>query len=160
MAGAKGQEIADLVAGLLDDPTAKPLVSLVAMDGDTVVGHILFTQAKLTGCDRPVSAMILAPLAIHPDFQSQGIGGRLIKAGLEQLTGMGVDIVFVLGHPGYYPRAGFKPAGVLGFEAPYPIPEKHSGAWMVQELRSGVIGQVGGTVQCSDVLNEPQHWRE
>ena len=91
---------------------------------------------------------------------SEGVGGLLIREGLKRLSEAGVDLVFVLGHPGYYPKHGFQTAGVLGFEAPYPIPEKDAGAWMVQELRSGVIGRVSGTVQCCDVLNQPQHWRE
>ena len=72
----------------------------------------------------------------------------------------GVQLVFVLGHPDYYPRSGFKPAGVLGYEAPYPIPAENADAWMVQELFSGIIGRVRGTVKCSDAMNQPEHWRE
>jgi putative acetyltransferase len=60
----------------------------------------------------------------------------------------------------YYPRFGFKPAGSLGFEAPYPIPDEHANAWMVQELHPGVIGNVSGNLICADVLNQPEHWRE
>ena len=66
----------------------------------------------------------------------------------------------MLGHPDYYQRFGFIPAGAQGFEAPYSIPEEHAGAWMVQELCSGVIGRVKGKVCCSEVLNQPEHWRE
>ena len=66
----------------------------------------------------------------------------------------------MLGHPWYYPRHGFTPAGILGFEAPFPIPEKDADAWMVQELRSGIIGTVSGKVVCCDALNKPEHWRE
>jgi putative acetyltransferase len=76
------------------------------------------------------------------------------------LSESGVDLVFVLGYPEYYLRHGFKTAGILSFDAPYPIPEEHADAWMVQELRSGVIGSVSGKVQCSDVLNQPEHWHE
>ncbi len=65
----------------------------------------------------------------------------------------------MLGHPEYYPPYGFKPAGHLGFEAPYPIPDEHAGAWMVQTLRSGVIGTVSGKVICADALNKLEHWR-
>jgi putative acetyltransferase len=68
--------------------------------------------------------------------------------------------VFVLGHPEYYPRFGFRPAGALGMDAPYPIPERHADAWMVQALRPGLLGQVRGTVRCADTLNDPRHWRE
>jgi predicted N-acetyltransferase YhbS len=84
----------------------------------------------------------------------------LITQGLKQLAESGVDLVFVLGHPDYYPKFGFQAAGVLGFQAPYPIPSEHADAWMVQELKTGVFGNIEGRVQCSEVLNQPQHWRE
>ena len=151
---------AKLVRDLLHDPSAKPLLSLLAFKKDRAVGHILFTTARLSDTQNTASIVILAPLAIVPDAQKQGIGGKLIDQGLELLSKSGVDLVFVLGHPEYYPRYGFKPAGHLGFEAPYPIPDEHAGAWMVQALRSGVIGTVSGKVICADALNKPEHWRE
>lgn len=158
--GVQGPEIATLIADLLADPSAQPLVSLVATTNNNVVGHILFTNATIKPSGRMVSAAILAPLAVHPDFQSQDIGGQLIAEGLKQMTAAGVALVFVLGHPGYYPRHGFSPAGIKGFEAPYPIPPEHADAWMVRELHPGTIGPVRGQVVCADALNEPRHWRE
>jgi putative acetyltransferase len=151
---------AKLVKGLLDDPSAKPLLSLLAFKNDRAVGHILFTKARLSGTQDTASIVILAPLAIVPDAQKQGIGGKLIEQGLEFLSKSRVDLVFVLGHPEFYPRYGFKPAGRLGFEAPYPIPDEHADAWMVQALKSDVIGAVSGKVVCADALNKPEHWRE
>jgi putative acetyltransferase len=151
---------ADLVRELLHDPSAKPVLSLLAFQKDRALGHILFTTAQLSGGQDSASIVILAPLAIVPDAQKQGIGGKLIEKGLELLSKSGIDLVFVLGHPEYYPRYGFKPAGNLGFEAPYPIPDVHANAWMVQALRSGVIGTVGGKVICADALDKPEHWRE
>lgn len=155
-----GPEIAKLVSELLNDPTAKPILSLLAVDNNQAIGHILFTNASITDSEKPISASILAPLAILPDAQNQGIGGKLIKEGIKLLSKSGTDLVFVLGHPDYYPRYGFKPAGALGFEAPYPIPEKNAGAWMVQELHPAVIGKVAGRVICADVMNKPEYWRE
>ncbi|MCU7856022.1 MAG: N-acetyltransferase [Candidatus Thiodiazotropha sp. (ex Lucinoma borealis)] len=155
----QGQEIVELVNGLLDDTTAEPLLSLVAESAGRLVGHILFTQAKLQS-DKEVSVRILAPLAVAYDFQGTGIGGALIREGLSQLAESGVDLVFVLGHIGYYPKFGFQTAGVLGYEAPHPIPSEKADAWMVQALKAGVIGRIEGKVQCSEVLNQPQHWRE
>ncbi len=152
--------IAKLVSDLFDDKTAEPLLSLVAVENQNIMGHILFTKVNVSQSPTSVSASILAPLAVHPDIQATGVGGLLIKEGLDQLKKNEVDLVFVLGHPDYYPRSGFTPAGKLGFNAPYPIPEEHAGAWMVIELSSGIIGKVKGTVECSDVLNQPQHWRE
>lgn len=155
----QAREIVALVDALLEDQTARPLLSLIAELGRELTGHILFTAVEIQP-DQNVSARILAPLAVSSDCQGEGVGGALIKAGLEQLAESGVDLVFVLGHPGYYPRFGFQPAGVLGFEAPYPIPPEHADAWMVQALKAGVIGRIEGTVQCSDALSQPQHWRE
>ena len=156
----KGFVIAKLVNDLLDDKTAMPILSLVAIEDDRIVGHILYTKASITKTELSVSAQILAPLAILPGEQKKGIGEKLINEGLKQLKESGTELVFVLGHPTYYPRCGFSPAGEQGFDAPYPIPEEHAAAWMVQELNGNVLGNATGKVQCSKVLNEPQHWRE
>lgn len=151
---------ANLVKDLLSDPSAQPLYSILAFENNKAIGHILFTSACLEGKQNGASLSLLAPLAVLPDYQKQGVGGKLIAHGLKLLTAAGIDLVFVLGHPGYYPRYGFKPAGVQGFEAPYPIPAEHADAWMVQELRSGIIGSVSGKVQCANMLDKPEHWRE
>lgn len=156
----EGPEIATLAEELMTDGTARPVLSLVAVEDNRILGHILFSKAKITGTPQSVSARILAPLAVLPGDQGTGIGGRLIQAGLDRLRASGVELVFVLGHPDYYPRSGFVPAGALGFEAPYPIPEEHAGAWMVQALRNGVLGRVTGKIQCATALNRPEHWRE
>lgn len=156
----KGWEIRDLVDGLLDDPSAKPLYSFGAFEKDWIVGHVLFTKVTLIGAKIDLSAQILAPLAVLPEWHNKGVGGQLIETGLAELRSLGVQLVFVLGHPGYYPRYGFLPAGRNGFDAPYPIPDEHADAWMVQELISGTVGGVEGTIQCADILNQPQHWRE
>ncbi|QBQ53116.1 GNAT family N-acetyltransferase [Nitrosococcus wardiae] len=157
---AQENEITDLIIDLLADPSAQPLLSLVATVNDHVVGHILFTNVRIKHSQRLVPSAILAPLSVHPEYQNQGIGGRLIKEGLKQLKAAGIELVFVLGHPGYYLKYGFSAAGIKGFDAPYPIPPENSDAWMVQELHPGVIGHVKGQVICADVLNNPKHWRE
>ena len=155
----EGPEIVNLVSNLFNDPSALPLYSYVALTGGEIVGHILFTRVTID-TNEDISSQILAPLAVSPDHQGIGVGTKLIARGLDDLAKAGVALVFVLGHPGYYPRAGFRPALELGLAAPYPIPEKNADAWMVQDLRGGLAGNVSGCVQCSDVLNEPQHWRE
>jgi predicted N-acetyltransferase YhbS len=156
----QGPEIVDLVSGLLGDKTAMPLLSLVAEIGGRVVGHVLFTTVRLESGRQSVSAQILAPLAVSREHQGQGIGGSLITEGLKQLAASGVELVFVLGHPEYYRKFGFRPAGVLGYKAPYPIPTAHEDAWMVQELKAGTLGRAQGTIQCAETLDQPRHWRE
>jgi putative acetyltransferase len=150
---------ADLVASLLSDETAKPTLSLIAFADGWPVGHILFTSAKIVGCEK-TPASILAPLAVIPDYQKRGVGKKLVECGMEKLAENGVELVFVLGHPLYYSRHGFRPAGAIGFKAPYPIPEKDSDAWMVKPLKPGLIGEVNGTVQCANSLDKPGYWRE
>jgi putative acetyltransferase len=151
---------AELVRGLLSDPSAKPVLSLLAFEKEQAVGHILFTKVGLEGSQRILSLSILAPLAVVPDAQKQGVGGKLIEKGLELLSKSGVDMVFVHGHPGYYPRYGFEPAWRYGLEAPYPIPQQYKDAWMVMALKPDVLGTIKGKVICSDELNKPEHWRE
>jgi putative acetyltransferase len=153
-------EEAELVRKLLLDETAKPLLSLLALEAEKAVGHILFTNAGLTGSAAGVRVSILAPLAVIPEAQNTGIGGRLIEEGLRLLKEQGGELVFVLGHPGYYPRHGFQPAGALGLDAPYPIPENDADAWMVRELRPGILGTVSGKVVCAEKLDQPEYWAE
>ena len=152
-------EEANLVCDLVEDTSAKPIVSLLAYQEKRAVGHILFTKARL----EPQSALtisILAPLAVVPRAQNQGVGGKLIRHGFEILTKLGIGLVFVLGHVTYYPRFGFKPARNFGFDTPYPIPNEHKDAWMVRALRPGQIGNEKGKVICADKLQNPKYWSE
>ena len=156
----EGTEIANLVADLLAADDAVPCLSLVAVGEDAIAGHILFTNVEISHSPRRVSSSILAPLAVRPEFQRRGIGGSLISEGLRQLKSSGVELVFVLGHPEYYPKHGFTPAGARGFDAPHSIPPENADAWMVQELRPGMIERTTGPVLCADMLNDPRHWQE
>ncbi|MFY9976321.1 MAG: N-acetyltransferase [Chromatiaceae bacterium] len=151
---------AELVADLLDDPSAAPVVSLLAEADGVAVGHILFTRATVTGEGTAPRASILAPLAVIPEVQRQGVGLALIEAGIEALGALDVSLAFVLGHIGYYPRAGFRPALPFGLDPPYGIDPAVSDAWMVREIRPGTLGSVRGTVRCADALMHPELWRE
>ena len=157
---SEGPVISALIADLAIDSTSRPMLSLVATIKNRVVGHILFTNAVIRQVSGPVSAVILAPLAVHPEVQNQGIGGQLIREGIVRLKAADVDLVFVLGYPVYYTRHGFTPAGVLGYQAPYPIPKEHSDAWMVQVLRPEAAGTVEARVQCANALDKPEYWQE
>ena len=156
----EGPSIAALVEEMVDDPTAQPLRSIVAVMADRVIGHILFTAARIEGRDPTLRSAILAPLTVHPDHQRQGIGGRLIQQGLCELREQGVVLVFVLGHPAYYARHGFTAAGVHGLAAPHPIPAEHAEAWMVRAMRPELLGTVTGTVCCANALSDRKYWVE
>ena len=152
---------ADLVAALLQDDSAMPLISLLAesAEGDPI-GHILLTAARIEGSPPAGPVMLLAPLAVAPDAQSRGVGADLMTAALEVAATRHVSAVFVLGHPGYYPKHGFTPAGALGFDAPYPIQAENAGAWMVIETTVGSLKGASGRVVVADALMKPEYWRE
>jgi len=152
-------EEAALVQDLLEDQSAKPVISLIAVEKDEAVGHVLFTRARLQP-DVPLSIYILAPLAVVPEYQKTGIGKALAEKGLKVLSNAGTHLVFVLGHPSYYPRFGFRPAGVMGFEATYPILEKNADAWMVRELTPDTLDRFSGKIICADTMNRPEYWAE
>ncbi len=155
----EGPVISNLVDEMLGDSTGEPLFSLVAELDDEIVGHVLFTAVSLDPV-RPISAQILAPLAVKPDLQGKGIGSRLVSDGLARMVESGVDLVFVLGHPHYYSRFGFRPAGRRGLDAPYPILPKNADAWMVQALTTAAVQTPSGTVRCSKALDDPKYWQE
>ncbi len=153
----KGPEIADLTTAILADPTAAPTLSLVAEREGALLGHILFSTVPWER-DRPRAAL-LAPLAVMPPAQGQGVGGRLIAEGLARCRHQGIALVFVLGHADYYSRFGSVPAGPLGFTAPYPMPEDHVGTWRVWELTPGALTSPH-PVRCCAALDHPEHWVE
>jgi putative acetyltransferase len=152
-------EEARLVKDLFFDPSAEPILSLLATQDNQVVGHILFSKANL---DPPikVKTYILAPLAVIPAFQKQGIGDRLIQTGIQILANWRIDWIFVLGHESYYPRFGFSPALALGFEPPFQIAGEFTNAWMALTLTPTCINSYHGRVVPADALNRPHYWRE
>lgn len=154
----EGPEIALLIERLLVDATAQRGLSLKAQVKDAIVGHVLLTRARILPDFEKMQATILAPLMVHPDYQSQGIGSKLINAALEQAKQQGNTLVFVLGDPNYYTRFNLAPAGKQNLRAPHPIPPEYENAWMVQELSPDQIGQVQGTVQCADTLSDRKYW--
>jgi putative acetyltransferase len=110
-----GPAEADLVERLRQDGDA--IISLVAVDDGHVVGHVLFSKMSA-----PFKALGLAPLAVVPGRQGEGIGGRLVKAGLQGARDGGWEGVFLLGDPAYYERFGFSAALAASFSSPYSGP--------------------------------------
>ena len=92
-------------------------ISLVAVDGGEVVGHVLFS-----GMAPPFRALALAPVSVAPHRQRSGVGTRLIRVGLARAKDGGWRGVFVLGDPAYYRRFGFDPAVARGFASDYAGP--------------------------------------
>lgn len=124
------EDLVPVVRQLLSGNDA--VLSLVAREGDNLVGHILFTMCSIVESDEEVA--LLAPLVVHPRVHRSGIGSALIKAGLDRLKKNGVALVLVLGDPAYYNRSGFKTE--TGVKPPYQLPAEWTGAWQSQRLNA------------------------
>ena len=117
-------------------------ISLVAWLEDEPVGHVAFSPVQIK-YPVPFSALGLGPLSIVPDQQRHGIGGRLTRLGLAYCLAQEEPLVFLLGHPEYYPRFGFQPAPILGFTCKWARRGNH---FMVAELRAGALAGRRGHV--------------
>jgi len=132
-----------LVAQLRLNPRYIPELSLVAEDEGVVVGHILFTPVEIVSGELLCPSLALAPVAVLPEYQRKGVGSALIRTGFQEAETQGYTSVIVLGHPEYYVRFGFIPAGQFGIEPPLP---KWKSAFFAKELVGGALRYVSGTV--------------
>lgn len=115
-------------------------ISLVALDDDRVVGHVLFSPVRIApegGADAGLPVLGMGPVAVDPDHQGQGVGSRLIRAGLEEARQLGAAAVVVLGDPRYYTRFGFQPASHFGVR--FQDPAVPAEDFMLIELRRGAL---------------------
>ena len=128
------------------------LLSLVALDGDEVVGHILFSPAKIEGDAVTIEGMGLAPIAVLPERQRQGVGTQLVKRGIEMLRSRDCPYIIVLGHPEYYPRFGFVRASLHGIRSQWDgVPDE---AFMIMILDQSAMKGVSGVARYRDEFDE------
>jgi putative acetyltransferase len=132
---------ADLVDALR--MRGKAVLSLVAVEDDRIVGHILFSRVTIDSGDRTSPAVGLAPMAVLPERQRRGIGSQLVTTGLVECRNAGYDCVVVLGHAAYYPRFGFVPASRYGLKSEYEVPDEAFMIWAIDERvlrdRAGLV---------------------
>ena len=121
-----------------------PYISLVAEKGEKLLGHIFFTPVELNSSNSKIKVIGLAPMAVAPNRQKQGIGSQLVKAGLNTCLNQGYDAAFVLGHPDYYPKFSFLPSVKYGIKSEYDVPDEVS---MVLELKKGTLDGKQGTIK-------------
>lgn len=129
---------------------ASPVVSFVAEEADTIIGHIIFSLVLLADCPG-LEIMGLAPMAVAPRHQRRGTGSALVRAGLSRCRQLGFGAVVVLGHPHYYPRFGFSRAISYGISCEYETSEE---AFMIAELQSGFLDSVSGKIQYHPAFRE------
>jgi putative acetyltransferase len=123
------------------------LASFVAECEERIVGHILFSRMLIETGNGAVSAVALAPLAVSPEQQCRGVGGQLIRHGLDWLREHGEQVVIVLGHPAYYSRFGFSSDRARSLASPFPAE-----AFMAFELLPGALDGIRGRVRYPDAF--------
>ncbi len=153
----KGEsEIAAKIAiELLSENTTPQTISLITETDHSVVGHVAFSPVEIDNNDN-CRAYILAPLAVLTDYQKRGIGSTLIKYGMQQLSVMGVNIVFVYGDPNYYERFGFNADTVRNYITPYKL--QYPSGWQAIVLNEYVMEKIPVAINCVASLSDPKLW--
>lgn len=128
----------ELVESLRKSAAFIPQLSLVAKINQQIVGFILLTQIRIGESVE----LALAPLAVLPAFQGQGIGGRLINAAHLIAKELGFHYSVVLGEPEYYQRFGYLPAKQMNISAPFSVPDEYYMAYALQDKLKMVQGMV------------------
>lgn len=129
----------DLVVNLRESNNFIPELSLVAIDDNKIVGYILFTKIRIGKYEE----LALAPLAVLPEYQKQGIGKKLIEEGHKKAKKIGYQYSIVLGSERYYPKLGYVPASQYGIKAPFEVPNEN---FMAIELNNTDV-EITGVVE-------------
>ncbi|GMK41290.1 N-acetyltransferase [Paenibacillus sp. CCS19] len=122
-----------------------PELSLIAEQDDEIVGHLLLSKAAVVDGETQHEVIVLAPIAVKPEYQKHGIGKQLIREGLERCRQLGYYIVLLIGHPSYYPQFGFQPARSYGLELKqFEVPDD---VFMVCELKENELLHLRGELK-------------
>lgn len=149
----EGKVIGQLTTELMSTTDNDDLFIFVAKKEGKLVGSILFSRLTF---ENEINAFILSPVAVHPDFQRQGVGQKLIKFGLEALRSYGVELVLTYGDPNYYSKVGFKQLSEDMVKAPQAL--TYPQGWIGQSLVSDELPSKIGRCSCVPALNKAEYW--
>jgi putative acetyltransferase len=142
-AAFKGGNESRLVEAIRNSELFVPELSLAAEVEGKLIGHILFSIVSIKSDDIEVPTLALAPMAVEPEYQNQGVGSKLVIGGLKRAKELGFEHVVVLGHPEFYPRFGFVPASTKGIDSPFPVPDE---VFMALEIKEGSLNEIKGKI--------------
>jgi len=151
---AEGAAIGGLVRNMLATTPGDDLLVCSARDDDTTLGCIIFS--RLVFDDDPRVAFILAPVAVRTSHQRKGIGQALLRFGLDEMRGRGVDVAFTYGDPAYYGKVGFEPITEETARAPLALSMPQG--WLAQSLRENPFTPFKGPSRCVVALDSPDYW--
>lgn len=147
--------VSKLAIDLLSEATTPQTISMVAEADGRVVGHAAFSPVKIDKHES-FQGYILAPLGVKTDHQRAGIGSSLVEYGLRKMSGMGVNMVFVYGDPGYYSRFGFSTDAAHQYAAPYKL--QYPFGWQAIVLKEGDVEGLPAAITCVASLCDPKLW--
>lgn len=114
-----------LVEKLRESPTFIPALSLVAIYNGVLVGYVLLSPIQIINQEQSFQSLALAPVAVLPAYQGKGIGQMLILNAHQSAIAAGFQSVVLLGHAGYYPQFGYRPAHQFGIQLPFEVPPEN-----------------------------------
>ena len=134
-----------LVESLRSSDAFVPELSLIAEVNNQIVGYILLTKINIIDADRKINtSLAMAPVAVLPEFQGNGIGAKLIEAAHHKAKELGFGSVVLLGHENYYPKFGYKLTKEFGIKLPFDVPDANC---MAIELTENALLNISGIVQ-------------
>ncbi len=151
----EGETVASLAADLLAEATVPETFSLVAESDGMIAGHIAFSPVSVANANKFLG-YILAPLVVHPTFQKRRIGTRLIEHGVQHLSELSADIVFVYGDPEYYGRFEFQAVSALQYIPPYEL--QFPFGWLAKLLVDADALVPSGMLTCVPSLQRADIW--
>ncbi|NDV61946.1 N-acetyltransferase [Puniceicoccales bacterium CK1056] len=150
---AEGELIGKLTSDLISGTSETDLHGFVATDGARIIGAILFTRITIR---ENTESFIMAPVAVHCDYQGKGIGQRLIRHGLDTLRKETVQFVISYGDPNYYSKVGFQQISPEVIRPPLKLSLPHG--WIGQSLTDESIDKLSGDCICVEALSDPAYW--
>lgn len=149
----EGKLIGNLVRDLIDNTPERDIKVFGAKDNEVIVATILFTRLAYV---EEQASFLMAPVAVHTDYQGKGIGQALIRYGLEAMQARGAKLAFTYGDPNFYTKVGFKPVSEELFKAPLKLSYPHG--WMMQPLAGDSPHSLASKPVCVDGFNHPEFW--
>lgn len=147
--------VSKIALQMLEEQSVPPTISLVAEHAGALIGHVAFSPVEIDS-DIKVQGFILAPLAVRSEHQKRGVGSGLVQKGIQQVSDMSAQFVFVYGDPQYYGRFGFAAEVAEGFVPPYPL--KFPFGWLGMRLEKCDFPDSPVSINCVNALCDPNLW--
>ena len=152
---AEGELVGNLAKELMIETAEDDLYGFVAVEQEQIVGSIFFSRVAVED-NSEIECFILAPVAVHSDFQGKGIGQSLINHGLNTLRDKQVNVVLTYGDPRYYCKVGFQSISHEVIRAPFKLSQPEG--WLGQSLVGDAIDTISGRCVCVNAWNNPVYW--